>query len=353
MATITAVKYVQDLLKIAVSKQASDLHLLVSKPPVLRINGELIELTEYPILTADSIQKLIFSILDKQQQERFIADKELDLSYELPNVARFRINTHFEKQNMGLVARVISNNVPTMEELNMPEIAYQLARLKQGLILVTGPTGSGKSTSLASMINLINKERSAHIVTLEDPVEFLFTSDKSYIRQRQLYDDFLSFPEALKHVVRQDPNIIMVGEMRDLETIAAAITVAETGHLVLATLHTLDASQTIDRIVDVFPPHQQEQIRLQMSMELRAVISQQLIPALHGGRIAAREILINTPAVANLIRENKMTQLKTVLQTSAEEGMNTMDQDLQKLYDQGLISEETANAFMLRPESLK
>lgn len=342
--------YMNKLLTLACERKASDLHILVGKPPILRIEGELMELNEYPILIPKDAQDLAYSILDRTQQQTFFNDKEIDFSYEIPGISRYRVNVLWEKGNVGLVARVISSNIPTMEQVMMPQVVYNLLRLKQGLILVTGPTGCGKSTSLAAMIDLINSERKTHIITLEDPIEYVFTSKQSYIRQRQLNSDFLSFDQALKHVVRQDPNVIMVGEIRDLETIATAITVAETGHLVLATLHTLNAAQTIDRIIDVFPPHQQEQIRLQLSMELRGVISQQLIPGTQGHRVAAREILINTPAVANLIRENKIPQIRSVLQTGAESGMVSLDQDLKRLFKEGLITDETFKAYASHPD---
>ncbi len=339
-------RLMDQLFQIASQDQASDLHLLAGQPPILRIHGQLNPLPDQPVLSAEDIRRLVFSILNKEQQTIFLRQRELDFSYELTDGTRFRVNIHWEKGQIGLVARVVNKQIPTMEQLGMPEVVYQLARLKQGLVLVTGPTGCGKSTSLAAMMDLINKERSEHIVTLEDPIEYLFTSQKSFIRQRQLNTDFLSFGEALKHVVRQDPNVIMVGEMRDLETIAAAITVAETGHLVFATLHTLNAAQTVDRIIDVFPPHQQDQIRLQLALELRGVISQQLLPRADGlGRLAAREIMINTPAIANLIRENKVAQIKSVIQTSADQGMISMDQSLQKLLEQKLITPETAQAY--------
>ena len=344
------IDYMHKLLAVATERRASDLHILVGKPPILRIEGDLTEMAEYPVLTAKDAQDLVYSILDKTLQQKFFAEKETDFSYELPGISRFRINVMWEKGNIGLVARVINNIVPTMEGIMMPQIVYDLMRIKQGLILVTGPTGCGKSTSLAAMIDVINKERKVHIITLEDPIEYVFTSDQSYIRQRQLGYDFLSFDQALKHVVRQDPNVIMVGEMRDLETIAAAITVAETGHLVLATLHTLNAAQTVDRIIDVFPPHQQDQIRLQLSMELRGVVSQQLVAGTKGHRVAAREILINTPALANLIRENKIAQIKTVLQTGAETGMVSLEQDLRRLLKEGLITEDTLKAYSAHQE---
>jgi twitching motility protein PilT len=283
----------------------------------------------------------------------FEAQKELDFSYEIKNLSRFRLNLHYAQDAIGLVGRLINSVIPTMDELGMPQIVYDLVNLQHGLILVTGPTGMGKSTSLAAMIEYINNTRNTHIVTLEDPIEFVYKPKKSLIRQRQLGSDMLTFAEGLKHVLRQDPNVILVGEMRDLETISSTITLAETGHLVLATLHTSNSSQTIDRIIDVFPPFQQPQVRLQISLFLRSIISQQLIPKIGGGRIAAREILMNTPAVSNLIRENKIAQIKTSMQTSAEVGMVTMDQDLERLYRQGLISEDIAKIYISNPQLLR
>lgn len=337
---------IDGLLSLAASNGASDIHLVVGRRPVFRVDGNLNEIENEDILSPEVMQELVFSMVDPLRQELFIKERELDFAYQIRQGTRFRVNIHWEKGNIGLVARVVSSHVPSMEQLNMPEVLYNLSRIKQGLILVTGPTGCGKSTSLAAMIDLVNHERKEHIVTLEDPIEYLFTPDQSIIRQRELYRDFMSFASALKHVVRQDPNIIMVGEMRDLETIAAALTVAETGHLVLATLHTLGSSETIDRIIDVFPAHQQNQIRLQLSMELRAVVSQQLVPRVGGGRVAAREIMINTPAISNLIRENKVSQLRTVLQTSAQEHMQTLDQDLKRLFQEGSITRETAELYI-------
>ncbi len=341
-----------NLLKIAVEEGASDIHIIVGMPPVLRIDGQLQPIKSQSKISNKQAQDLIFPILTESQKEIFIKDKELDLSYELKSGHRFRVNLHWEKNNLGLVARVISAKIPSMKDIGMPEIVYKLLELNQGLILITGPTGCGKSTSLAAMVEHINSNRSANIITLEDPIEFLFTPKKSIIKQRQLHTDMLTFQSALIHVLRQDPNVIMVGEMRDLETIAATITLAETGHLVLATLHTHNAAQTIDRIIDIFPSHQQQQIRLQVSMTLKGVISQLLIAKKGGGRIATREILINVPSVANLIRENKIAQIKTVIQTSAEEGMITMDQDLINLYNQGLVDKETTQAHMTHPEML-
>lgn len=332
---------------------ASDLHIAAGSAPLLRIHGELIELTQYGVLSPEQTEAMIFSILKPEEHTEFLKSKELDLSYELPGISRYRVNIHMERDHVGMVARVVSNHIPSMQELGFPEAAYRMVRGRQGLILVTGPTGSGKSTSMAAMINLLNQERRAHIITLEDPIEFIYQSENCLIRQRQLHSDFLNFPEGLKHVLRQDPDIIMVGEMRDLETISAAITVAETGHLVLATLHTISAADTIDRIVDVFPPHQQQQIRVQLSMELRGVISQQLIPRKSGGRIAAREIMMNTPAISNLIRENKISQIPTIIQTSGNIGMQTLDQEIRGLYERDEITEDVARSYMLHPTTLE
>ena len=341
------------LFKIAVEKNASDLHLMVGKPPILRIDGQLQPIDGQPILTSKIVEEqLVFPILTEKQKQIFLETKELDLSYEIKTGHRFRVNLHVEREHIGMVARVISSAIPTMEEVGMPEIAYQLMELREGLVIVTGPAGSGKSTTLAAMINQISQHRTEIIMTLEDPIEFIFPSNQGIIKQRQLHTDMISFQSALIHVLRQDPNVIMVGEMRNLDTISNTITVAETGHLVLTTLHTHNSAQTIDRIIDIFPSHQQQQIRLQVSMTLRAIISQQLIPKVGGGRVATREILINTPAVANLIRENKIAQIKTVIQTSAEEGMITMDQDLINLYNQGVIEKDVALAHMTSPELL-
>ena len=343
---------IKKLLEIAANNKASDLHLVNGKPPILRISGALVSIKGEPVLNARELEDTIFSILEPAKKEILKTKLELDLSYEISKMARFRINLFFEKGNLALAARIIPNKIPTMGEILMPEIVEQLINLKQGLILVTGPTGCGKSTSLAAMINEINKAKAEHIVTLEDPIEFIFDNQKSIIVQRELGRDMLSFKEGLKHIVRQDPNVIMVGEMRDLETIGATLTLAETGHLVLATLHTQNAAQTVDRVIDVFPPYQQDQVRIQLSLSLRGVISQRLLARREGGRIAAREIMINNPAVSNLIRENKIAQLRTVIQTSAKEGMITIDQDLKRLYHEGLVTQEEAMVHMMSPEAL-
>jgi len=338
---------IDDIFKLAVEKKASDVHILVGKPPILRIDGSLTEIDKEPKYTANTASKAIYSLLNNIQKQLYEKNRELDFSYEINKVGRFRVNIHWEKNNPGLVARVVSKKIKSMDEILMPAIAKKLTKMYDGLILVTGPTGCGKSTTLAAMVDEINSTRSVHIITLEDPIEFIIEPKKSIIRQRQLGSDMKSFKQGLKRVLRQDPNVIMVGEMRDLESIAAAITLAETGHLVLGTLHTLNAAQTVDRIIDSFPPFQQDQIRIQLSMTLRAVISQQLIKSTKGGRVAAREILINTPAIANLIRENKIAQIKSVIQTSSQDGMISMDNDLKRLVKEGLITEENAKAHAI------
>ncbi len=364
--------HIDEIFKEGVERKASDVHILVGEPPIIRVNGELIRMEKFGTIDKKKATDLILSVLDEGQKqkymnkkeldishqlhakERYLSKRELDLSHQIETNDRFRINLHFEKGNPSLVARIINTKIPTMEDVGMAEVVYQLTRLNQGLIILTGPTGCGKSTSLAAMINLINQERAANIITLEDPIEFIFKDKKSIIRQRQYGFDFLSFPNALKHVLRQDPNVIMVGEMRDLETIAATLTLAETGHLVLATLHTPNAAQTVDRIIDIFPPHQQDQIRMQLSMSLVAVIAQQLMRNKdNSGRVAAREIMINTPAIANLIRENKIAQIQTVIQTSSDDSMTTMDQSLEHLYKENIIDKETAQRYSRDSSNIK
>lgn len=342
---------INDLFKVATQAKASDLHLIVGKPPILRIDGELRVMPNTKILTRTEAEKLIFSIITEKQKKEFLENRDLDISYEITGFSRYRVNLFWEKDNVGLVARVISTDVPVLEDLGMPPIVHRLIERDHGLILVTGPTGCGKSTTLAAIIQRINELRFANIITLEDPIEYIFKPVKSIIKQRQLGTDMNTFQDALKHVLRQDPNVIMVGEMRDLETIAATITLAETGHLVLATLHTHNAAQTIDRIIDVFPPHQQAQVRLQLSMSLSGVISQKLLPKISGGRVAAREILINTPAIANIIRENKIPQMRSVIQTSADVGMFSMDYNIRELMQNNLIDEATALAHLSTAQS--
>ena len=343
---------VKNLFKIAAEKKASDLHLLVGQPPIIRVDGNLVTVNSvwdgkefYGPLSSTDLTVVTELLLDKEQRTRLAKEKDLDCSYAISGV-RFRINVSYEKDNLCVVARVIEEKKPNLEEIGMPEVIKNLLNAPQGLILVTGPTGCGKSTTLAAMINHINSTKSCHIVTLEDPIEYVFTSDKSLVAQRQLGSDVASFTSGLKHVLRQDPNVIMVGEMRDLETISAAITLAETGHLVLATLHTYNAIQTVDRIIDIFPPHQQSQVKSQLSMLLTAIISQRLLPRVSGGRIAARELLIRNAAVSNLIREGKTNQLKSVMEMHSKNGMITLDCHLKELYEAGEISEETMITYL-------
>lgn len=330
---------IKEIFKSAVKEKASDIHLVVSQPPIFRIDGEL-RPQPGKAISRKEMSELVLSILNSEQKNTFQSLKELDLGFENDEGVRFRVNVYLEKDNIGLVARIISREIPTLEQVEMPEVVKELLDLKQGLILMVGPTGCGKSTSLAAMVDSINKKSAKKIITLEDPIEYVFTPKKSIIVQRQLGTDMVNFSEGLKHVLRQDPNVIMVGEMRDLETISTTITLAETGHLVLATLHTYNAAQTIDRIIDIFPAHQQNQIRFQLSSILASVISQRLVPKAGGGRVAAREILINTPAVANLIRERKIAQISTSIETGSKEGMISFRRDLERMYKAKLISKE-------------
>lgn len=344
---------IKKILQAVTKIDASDLHLVFNLPPMMRKDGNLKTVPDKlfknnyaPLKMSDSdLEEACKSLLDDIQWQRLQLDKDLDAAVSIDKT-RFRLNFSFERDHLKIVARVIRENKPSLEEIGMPDSVIELMNLNQGLVLVTGPTGCGKSTTLAAMINHINSHRACHILTLEDPIEYMFNSDKSIISQRQLGEDMLSFEAGLKHALRQDPNVIMVGEMRDLETIAAAITLAETGHLVLATLHTYNAAQTIDRIIDIFPAHQQGQIRSQLSMILVAVISQRLLPDLSGGRIAAREIMLHNSAIANLIRENKIAQIKTVLETNSQSGMMTMDRHLKELYQKGSISRQVALDYL-------
>ena len=327
-------------------KAASDLHLLVGHRPIMRVTGELFDMENEDVLTDASMEKIIRQIATPEQFERFRIEKELDLAYGIEG-ARFRVNLHWEKGHIGVAARTIPQDIPTMQQLGLPPVIQGFTDLPHGLILVTGPTGAGKSTTLAAMVDYINESRRVNIITLEDPMEFLFAQKQSIVRQRQLESDMVSFAEGLKHVLRQDPDVVMVGEMRDLDTIATTLTLAETGHLVFATLHTYSAPQTISRIIDVFPPFQQTQIRLQLAMTLRGVVSQQLLPRVGGGLVATREVLVNTPACANLIRENKVEQIKNVIQTGAALGMVSYSQDIKRMVKEGLITAETAENYLI------
>lgn len=352
MNNYMATPSIKRIFKIAVESKASDVHLVANLKPILRIDGILSEIENEKVIRPKELEAMALSLCTEDQIRRFTENKDLDLGFSLEDGSRFRVNLLYEKDNVGLVARVINEVIPTLEELEVPKVIYDLINLEQGLILVTGPTGCGKSTTLAAIINYINENRNTNIITLEDPIEYVFSSKKSIVIQRQLGNDMVFFASGLKHVLRQDPDVIMIGEMRDLETIAATITLAETGHLVLATLHTYSAAQTIDRIIDIFPPHQQNQIRMQLSLTLKGVVSQRLIPRINGGRVVAREIMLNIPATSNLIRENKISQIRTIIETSSQEGMNTMDQDLIRLYNEKKIEKEVAQQRMNNPELL-
>lgn len=332
--------HIDELLHIVVDKNCSDLHLCTDSPPVIREDGALKRL-HYVDFTPQVLQRMLYEIISDEQIHRFETTLELDFSYSLPRRARFRVNMYRDRGSVAAAFRLIANKIPTVEELNLPPFLNTITEKPRGLVLVTGPTGSGKSTSLAAMINYINMNRSVHIITIEDPIEYLHVHKKSVINQRELGSDTKSFSNALRACLREDPDVLLVGEMRDTETIALAITAAETGHLVFATLHTNNAAESVDRIIDVFPPGQQEQIRVQLSNNLVAIISQQLLPRANGkGRVPANEIMIASSAIRNLIREGKTHQIPSMIQTSANIGMLSMDQCLRDLYMKGIVTLE-------------
>jgi twitching motility protein PilT len=339
------------LLEEVVKKDASDLHLQVSMPPMLRIDGALVPHGQTP-LDEKGVEQLVFSLLDDDQKQILLRDKEFDFSFAFGDLGRFRVNAFHERGNIAAALRLIPNKIRTVEDLGMPQIVNKFTEYPRGLVLVTGPTGSGKSTTLAALVDRINTERASHIITVEDPIEYTHKSKRSLIVQREVHYDTFSFSAALRSALREDPDVVLIGEMRDLETIAAAITIAETGHLVFATLHTNSASQSIDRMVDVFPPHQQPQVRAQLGNMLMAICSQRLIPRLGGGRVAAAEILVATPAVRNIIREGKSYQLEAVIQTGAEFGMQSMDRTLVNLIHTGIISYDEARNYAVDLEEL-
>jgi len=341
------------LLEITIKERASDLHLSVDYPPVLRIADQLIPLLKEKKLSSEDSQSLAFCLMTDDQRQRFLREKEIDFSYNFEGKARFRINIFFQKGYISSALRLIPFKIRTIEELNLPPILHLFARANQGFVLICGPSSQGKSTTLATLIDEINHTRAEHVITIEDPIEYVFEPDKAVIAQREVYQDTLSFARALRSTFRQDPNVIMVGEMRDSETMATAITAAETGHLVFATLHTNSASQTIHRIVDSFPSEQQNQIRAQLSGSLLGVISQRLIPRLKGGLIPACEVMISTPAIQNLIRENKIHEIPMVIETSAEIGMNSLNRSLADLVRTREISLENAISYSLNPEELR
>lgn len=343
---------IEVLLEEVIKRKASDLHIQVGLAPMLRVDGSLVAVQGAGPLNEEGVEGLIFSILDDDQKQILLKDKEFDFSFAFGDLGRFRVNAFHERGNMAAALRLIPNEILTIEQLGLPPIVNKFAEYPRGLVLVTGPTGSGKSTTLAALLSKINNERASHIVTIEDPIEFTHRSKRSVIVQREVHYDTYSFSAALRSSLRQDPDVVLVGEMRDLETIAAAITIAETGHLVLATLHTNSAAQSIDRMIDVFPPHQQPQIRSQLANILMAICSQRLLPAIGGGRIAAAEILVATPAVRNIIREGKSHQLEAVIQTGAEHGMQSMDKTLVNLIHNGTITYDEARNYAIDIEEL-
>ncbi|MGU8556889.1 type IV pilus twitching motility protein PilT [Clostridium perfringens] len=329
-----------ELLELTVKEGASDLHLTVGISPIIKVNGKLVRL-EHEILRPEDTEAYAREIL-QDAYEKYDAIGEYDTSYSIHGKGRFRVNIYKQRNSTALAIRVISLDMPTLDSLGYPETLKDICNLKRGLVLVTGPTGSGKSTTLAALINEINSNRESHIITIEDPIEFLHKHNKSIVNQREIGKDTLSYERALKAALREDPDVILIGEMRDLETISTAITAAETGHLVFSTLHTIGAAKTIDRIVDVFPPHQQEQIKIQLASVLQIIISQQLVETADGDRNAALEIMVATPAIKNLIREGKTHQIESSIQTGSKYGMRTMDMELANLYREGIITQETA-----------
>lgn len=340
------------LLEEVVRKNASDLHIQVGLPPMIRVDGALTPIANAEILTEETAESLIFAVLDEDQKQLLLKDKEFDFSFSFGDVGRFRVNAFHERGNIAAAFRLIPKEIRAIEQLGLPAVVNSFAKYPRGLVLITGPTGSGKSTTLAALIKNINMESARHIITIEDPIEYTHVSMKSMIAQREVHYDTFSFSAALRSALREDPDVVLIGEMRDLETIASAITIAETGHLVFATLHTNSASQSVDRIIDVFPPHQQQQVRAQLANILMAICSQRLIPTIGGGRIAAAEILIATPAVRNIIREGKSHQLEAVIQTGAELGMQSMDKTLVGLIKAGSISYEEASNFAIDMDEL-
>jgi twitching motility protein PilT len=343
---------IEVLLDEVIKKKASDLHIQVGLPPMLRVDGALTPVTGADPLDEEAVEALDISILDEDQKQILIKDKEFDFSFAFGDLGRFRVNAFHERGNMAAALRLIPNEILSIEQLGLPQIVNKFAEFPRGLVLVTGPTGSGKSTSLAALIDKINHEESRHIITIEDPIEYTHKSQKSVVVQREVHYDTYSFSAALRSALREDPDVVLIGEMRDLETIASAITIAETGHLVFATLHTNSASQSIDRMIDVFPPHQQPQIRAQLANILMAIVAQRLIPTIGGGRIAAAEILVATPAVRNIVREGKAHQLEAVIQTGAEFGMQSMDKQLVKLIHEGTITYDEARNFAVDLDEL-
>ncbi|HON21937.1 MAG TPA: type IV pilus twitching motility protein PilT [Candidatus Paceibacterota bacterium] len=352
MADIFYKEKLESLLILTAQQNASDLHFSVGRKPTLRIDGRLVSIAKEEVYTKDVVEGLIDALVPEGRKEEFLKNREVDFSYTLSDKARFRVNVYFQRGNMAAALRFIPYKIRTIEELNLPPILHDFAKYSQGFILAVGPAGHGKSTTLAAIIDEINHERTAHIITIEDPIEYVFVQDRSIIDQREVLSDTLSFHRGLRSVLRQDPDVIMVGEMRDPETIQTAITAAETGHLVFSTLHTNSASQTIDRIIDSFPASQQSQIRTQLAATLVGIISQRLVPRLNGGRIPACEVMLTNSAIRNLIREDKIYQIDLVIETSIQERMISLNRSLANLVKQSEISLETAESYSLNPAEL-
>ncbi len=342
-----------DILQLLVDQKGSDIHLIVGSPPVLRIHGELVSIEGVPPLTEEQAEMLIHPIMTKEQQDYVKVNKELDFGYKYKDHGRFRVNVYYSQGTLAAALRLIPAEIKTIEELLLPSVFHEFTKYSQGLVLITGPTGEGKSTTLAAMIDEINAQRSEHILTIEDPIEFVYKPKRSIISQREVHHDTHGWDISLRSALREDPDVVLIGEMRDFETIASAITIAETGHLVFATLHTSSAAQTIDRIVDVFPAHQQSQARQQIADSIQVIASQRLLPKKDGGRIAALEILIANSAVRNLIREAKTHQIDNVIQTSADVGMRLIESDLARLVQSDVITKEAAYSKAFRPAELR
>jgi twitching motility protein PilT len=344
---------IDDLLETMVALGASDLHVTVGSHPVIRLNGSLQRLDQFPRLSADDTQRLLYRILSTEQQKHLEINRQIDVSYSIPGLARFRVNVYFQRESLGAAFRMIPAELKTLEDLGLPTQLHELSKKPRGLVLVTGPTGSGKSTTLAAVVDEINRTRDDHIMTIEDPIEFLHRHKRCIVNQREIGPDAVSFAEALRGALRQDPDVILLGEMRDLETISTAITAAETGHLVFATLHTQDAPSTIDRLIDVFPAAQQEQIRVQLAATIQGIVTQTLLPTVDGkGRVAALEILLPDDAVRNLIRQAKVEQIYSVMQTNTGRGMQTLEQALVDLVTRGIVTQDVAMSRSSRPDQL-
>ncbi len=344
---------IQQMLQYVVEHSASDLHLVPGHPPIVRIDGVLLPMAGQKTLGYPEVEQLLSGVMSPEQKQMFTVNKELDFSFSYGENARYRVNSYYQKGVMAASFRLILAKIPQIDDLGLPKICHDFSQLKQGFILVTGPTGQGKSTTIASILEEINQTRPVHIITIEDPIEYLYIPNKATISQREVHNDTHSWELALRSVLREDPDVVLIGEMRDFETIAAALTIAETGHLVFATLHTNSASQTVDRIVDVFPENQQPQVRMQLSANLEAVFAQRLVPKVSGGRTVAYEIMVGTAAVRTTIREGRTHMIDNIIQTSSEYGMKTLESCLAELVGRGVISTETAEAYATRPEEIR